>query len=128
MLFWRQWLTIWSFDWSSICLLINLEAGFYSSDNTHYYEPRLDFLSWGDSIEIAPELVFKCRKGHVATITRQSELDLITSKLSTQPFWISANQILPADAEPHYVWAAGPEAATEANWPSGGINVVLPCF
>jgi hypothetical protein len=100
-----------------------LESGFYSADRTHYYEARNQKLNYHEADKLSHNLIFKCRTGHVVTITSQEENDNIASNLWSGSYnlWIAANNILtagntPSDSRAYYVWGDGPENGQEVAW------------
>jgi hypothetical protein len=112
-----------------LCLLSipSLDSGFYNTDRTHYYDFNNNLLPWGDSIEAAHNYQFKCREGHLATVTSQDEMALILSNSGNNvyTFWIAGNHIEHNSktlaqnddtAANFWQWGDGPEKGQPVKW------------
>lgn len=112
-----------------------LESGFYNADRTHYYDYSLDYLSWGDSIARANAYTFKCRKGHLATITSPDEMTLIKANgdIPRGHVWIAGNHIVHNEqtqalnddsAADFWLWGDGPEKGQPVRWVDYNGNTI----
>jgi hypothetical protein len=117
---------------------------FYNPANGHYY----DFvgtpasMSWHEARAAAETLVFAGQRGYLATITSQSEQDLLSQRFDVRrDVWIGATD---EAVEGEWRWVTGPEGMTDggrgllfwrgaqngvalayANWAQGEPNNVV---
>ena len=95
------------------------------SGNGHYYEVVLaPYISWEEARNAAAERVYRCRRGHLVTITSQAEQDFVWSlvrscgSVSVQLF-TGGYEATPGTGD--WSWITG-EPMHYTNWASGEPN------
>jgi len=99
----------------------------YNLSNGHYYERIEEGLTWEEAREAAESKFYKGMRGHLATVTSESENDFIKNKVVANNcyYWLGGFQLpeTPSIYEPdlQWRWVTGEEWQW-ANWYSGEPN------
>ena len=116
-------------------VLLGLASGFaFGSDpmlweassggNGHYYQMVTLSGNWTEANDVAEQLSFKGRSGHLVTITSRAEADFIESSLLPQGEPVSANYwvgLSDQEVEGTFQWVTG-ESLSFTDWAQGEPN------